>query len=516
MKKSMIILFTLVSSLAVLAQPGSLDLSFDGDGKTTTDFFGDDEDCRAVIVQPDGKIVVVGASYTGFDPHDFGVVRYNSDGTLDNSFDTDGKVSTDLQNFSDFAYGVLIQPDGKIIVAGSSSSGSDNDFALVRYNADGSLDNSFDTDGKVITNFGSASDNALAIGLQSDGKIILAGFYSNGTDQDIALARYNTNGSLDNTFDSDGKVTLDIAGGGNDQAHTVAIQSDGKIVVGGFTDNGGSDFCLIRLNANGSLDNTFDTDGKVTTAFGGGNDEGNSLIIQADGKIVLAGYTDNGTNYDYALARYNTNGSLDNTFDSDGKVTTDFSNTDEKGNALVIQADQRLVLGGWCFISGSNADFSVARYEPDGSLDLSFSADGKTTVGFASNYDYGYGMAIQPDGKIVQAGYVGSTNKNFAVARYYNGYLAVDENAVDPFQVTVFPNPFVHTTTFQIHSTNSIVEEMELKVFNPLGKLVYSQILNSALVTLSMDLPTGTYVFKLTNKTNQHHIASGKIIIQAK
>jgi uncharacterized delta-60 repeat protein len=168
----------------------------------------------------------------------------------------------------------------------------------------GDLDTSFDTDGKVTTDFGASSDSASSIALQSDGKIVVAGYSYNGSNYDFAVVRYNTNGSLDTSFDTDGKVTTDF-GAQSDYAKSVALQSDGKIVVAGYSYNGSNyDFAVVRYNTNGSLDTSFDTDGKVTTDFGASSDYAESVALQSDGKIVVAGTSYNGSNYDFAVVRY--------------------------------------------------------------------------------------------------------------------------------------------------------------------------------------------------------------------
>jgi len=170
--------------------------------------------------------------------------------------------------------------------------------------ADGDLDTSFSGDGKQTTAIGSGTDEANSVVLQSDGKIVAAGYSHNGTNNDFAVVRYNTDGSLDTTFDTDGKVTTDI-GSSQDQAYSVVLQSDGKIVVAGWSYNGSNnDFAVVRYNTDGSLDTTFDTDGKVTTAIGSGIDAAYSVVLQSDGKIVVAGYSYNGTNDDFAVVRY--------------------------------------------------------------------------------------------------------------------------------------------------------------------------------------------------------------------
>jgi len=168
----------------------------------------------------------------------------------------------------------------------------------------GSLDTTFNTTGKVTTAIGAINDSALAVAIQSDGKIVAAGYSYNGANYDFALVRYNTDGSLDTTFNTTGKVTTAI-GASNDSAYVIAIQSDGKIVAAGYSDNGANDdFALVRYNTDGSLDTTFNTTGKVTTAIGASNDYAYAVAIQSDGKIVAAGYSYNGANDDFALVRY--------------------------------------------------------------------------------------------------------------------------------------------------------------------------------------------------------------------
>jgi uncharacterized delta-60 repeat protein len=379
-------------AVAVTAAPGDLDTTFDGDGLVTTDFNGSDI-AREVAIQADGKIIAVGEDGTS----DFALARYNTDGSLDTTFDGDGKVTTDFSG-NDGAYGVAIQSDGKIVAVGRNGP---QDFALARYNTDGSLDTSFDGDGKVTTDF-SGGDLAFDVAIQSDGKIVVAG--KDGA-ADFTLARYNTDGSLDTTFDGDGKVTLNFNGIA-DTAYGVAIQSDGKIVAAG--QNTTPNFALARYNTDGSLDATFDGDGAVVTGFSG-DDLALSVAIQSDGKIVAVGRDGS---QDFALARYNTDGSLDTSFDSDGKVTTSFTAGDDLAFAVAIQSDGKIVAAG----TDSSQDFALARYNTDGSLDTSFGTAGGLTTSFTVGDDIGRGVAIQADGKIVVVGVDG--NEDFAIARY--------------------------------------------------------------------------------------------------
>ncbi len=397
---------------------GRLDTTFDADGKATAAIGSGYDNARDVAIQSDGKIVVAGYSSNGTND-DFALARFNSNGSLDTAFDTDGKATTVIGSGYDQAFAVAIQSDGKIVVAGFSHNVTHNDFALVRYNSDGSLDTTFDTDGKVTTDIGASSDDvANSIAIQSDGKIVIAGASHNGANYDFALARYNSNGSLDTTFDADGKVTTAI-GIGTDFITAIAIQSDGKIVVAGISNSGGTndDFALARYNSNGSLDTTFDADGKATTAIGG-YDNARGLAIQSDGKIVVAGSSSNGTDDDFMLARYNSNGSLDTTFDADGIVTTAIGTSGDIANAIAIQSDGKIVVAG---ISGNtDVDFVLARYNSNGSLDTTFGAGGKVTTNTGGVGDEAYAIAIQSDGKIVVAGDSwNGFDMDFTLVRYW-------------------------------------------------------------------------------------------------
>ena len=391
---------------------GSLDTSFGSAGKVTTDMGANSDESPAysVVLQSDGKIVFGGHS-GGNGSWNFAVVRYNVDGTLDTSFDSDGKVTTDIGvSTEDLIYSLDLQSDGKIVVAGYSYSGGQSDFALVRYNTNGSLDTTFDIDGKIVTDIGAAiADNARSVAVQSDGKIVVAGFSNIGATSDFVLVRYNVNGSLDTSFDSDGKVTTDIGTNSGDTALTVVLQSDGKIVAAGYSDVGGSgDFALVRYNVDGSLDTSFDSDGKVTTDIGIGSSDsaGYSVVLQSDGKIVFAGSSVVGGSSDIVVVRYNANGTLDTSFDSDGKVTTDIgTNSGDTALTVVLQSDGKIVAAGYSDVGGSG-DFALVRYNVDGSLDATFDNDGKVVsdIGTLSD-DAANSVVLQSDGKIVVAGY---------------------------------------------------------------------------------------------------------------
>jgi uncharacterized delta-60 repeat protein len=380
----------------------------------TTDFAGNNDWAYAVAIQGDGKIVAAGrADLPGYD---FALVRYNIDGSPDTTFSGDGKITTDFAGSTDGARAVAIQADGKIIAAGLTWPSTNYDFALARYNIDGSLDGTFGGDGRVTTDFAGGPDQAFAVAVQGDGKIVTAGL-ARSASTDFALARYNSDGSLDPTFDGDGLVTTDFSGA-EDQANAFAIQADGKIVTAGHAVVAGTnEFALARYNTDASLDPTFSGDGRVTTGFAPPFVEATAVAIQEDGRIVTVGFAGS---FDFALARHNTDGSLDATFSGDGTVTTSFFGGSDRAFGMAIQGDGKIVVAGDASPPHLAGDFALARYNSDGSLDAGFGGDGRVTIDFAGNNDEALAMAIQADGKILAAGLadVSGNQDDFALARH--------------------------------------------------------------------------------------------------
>ena len=401
-------------ALARYNPDGSLDPSFSGDGRQTSDFGGSDR-ANGVVVQADGRIVAVGRGGA----LDFALARYNLDGSLDPGFSGDGRQTTEFGG-ADSAWGMALQADGKIVAVGIARRSGTTDFGLARYDTGGELDMSFSGDGKQTTDFG-GGEAARGVALQSDEKIVVVG--DAGTSNNVALARYNPNGSLDPGFSGDGKQTIGF--GGFDRATGVAIQADGKIIVvgsGGFDSSGYSNFALARFNPNGELDTTFSGDGKQTTDFFGKADYANGVVLQGDGKIVAVGVTGGPDITNFALARYDADGSLDPSFSGDGRQTTDFAGGGATGVAL--QGDGKIVAvgSGGDFSAAGSTDFALARYDTNGSLDTGFSGDGKQTTDFAGGPDGANGVAIQGDGKIVAVGGLrfspSTVTGDLALARY--------------------------------------------------------------------------------------------------
>jgi uncharacterized delta-60 repeat protein len=343
---------------------GNLDLGFGTSGIRTTDLGGADDEAYDAALTPDGGVVVVGRTdAAGLANIDFGVVRYGPDGTPDGGFGSGGIVKTDILGGGDQANAVAVQPDGKIVVAGfATRSGIDGDFAVVRYNANGTPDQSFGTAGIVTTDLGTRSDDARAIAIQPDGKIVVAGSAGDNGD-DIALVRYLSDGHPDMSFGQAGIRITDL--GSDDVANGVALTASGQILVAGYTlgPKINRDFLLARYTADGTLDASFGDHGAVKTDVGGGDDFAENLVVDASGRVVVVGRATSATILDMALVRYLPGGGLDTSFDGDGILAADFHGRGEFGQDVAIDAAGRIVAAGYT-ANGPDTEFALLRANP--------------------------------------------------------------------------------------------------------------------------------------------------------
>jgi len=408
-----------LASRPALAVAGDLDTTFSGDGKATVNFTASHDSAWSAAVDSSNRIVVAGeAAGSGYR---FALARFNQNGTLDTTFGGDGRVLTNFTARYDGAWGVVIQADGKIVAAGDAGIGTGNSgFAIARYNEDGTLDATFSGDGKVVLQFTTKDDPVAGVALDADGNIVVSGgAAANGADPKLAVARLTPNGTPDATFSGDGKViTNTITTGASDFANSVVVQADGKIVAGGLS---GKRFALVRYNASGTLDTSFGGDGKVFTNFLAQQDTIDGLAIQSGGEIVAAGFAGGGgSNPGFALARYDpANGALDTSFSGDGKLITQFTTGYDAAWGVTVQEDDSIVAVGG--VAGSGFRFALARYLTNGTLDSGFSGDGKVITNWTAREDFSRGVDIDGDGNIVVAGYAGYAqggNTVFAVARY--------------------------------------------------------------------------------------------------
>ncbi len=414
-----------------LAQPlgssdGDLDLAFGRLGTVIVDFTGQDQYGFGVAVQRDSKVIVVGQSgeYPLFHS---AMVRVDSNGKLDDAFGTGGKVTVVLDDEGDQLTAVTQQPDGKIVAAGARIHDNfQNAFIVARFHPDGSLDQGFGDFGRVVTTFGDPAAAAQSVILQPDGKIVVAGFSGAGSYSelnDFALVRYDAAGSLDPTFGSGGKVITHFSGIYNtgSRAADIALQYDGKLIVVGAYKNEATprEFAMARYLEDGALDLSFGVQGKVTTSFGAGDSPATSIVLQPGDKIVLAGMFQAGHHdHDFALARYDRSGALDGTFGVGGRVVSDlFGGSDDIAYDLTIQMDGKLIAAGR---TGQypHFQFGLARYEWSGILDPTFGLSGAVATSFGGFSSQGYAADLQPDGKLLVTGYMNNASTDIVLARY--------------------------------------------------------------------------------------------------
>ena len=391
---------------------GVLDANFGVGGEAMLPGFGGGD--SAMALQGDGKIVMAGGTFTAFV-----LARFNADGSLDKAFGVNGTVSTSFAGtYQETARAVAIQTDGKIVVAGhatTNAGGTHQALALARYNADGSLDPGFGSGGLVFD--GGISGTAYAVAIQPDDKIVVAGegpIASAGPDYtDFQLARYDADGKLDNSFGTDGLVVINVDG--TDRARRLVLQPDGAIVASGDL-FGASSLAertgVVRVDAKGALDASFGSGGTLvidTAAVG------NGLARQSDGKLVLGGTVGTGTARQYALMRLHADGSADTAFGTGGLVTTLVTGETDVVHAVALQGDGRILAGGEG--SGVNRNFTLVRYLADGSVDTGFASGGKLVIDFAGFRDQAEAVAVQLDGKIVLGGLARDGSDGYGLAR---------------------------------------------------------------------------------------------------
>jgi len=510
-------------------QAGNLDSTFGTNGVGAFPF--KNGVAYSVAIQSDGKIVAAGGSSNFL----CAVARFKTDGTLDSTFSGDGKLTTKINSGDNPATGGLaIQKDGKIVVGGTCFDNvGDPRFQLIRYNTNGTLDKTFGGVGYVITSVGNYLDLAGAIAIQPDGKIIQAGSSKhiyNGT-RFLTVMRFNTDGSLDNSFGTNGIVLTVVGDTTNDNFPSgVIIQPDGKILVGGSTlgKKFVGCFSLVRYNINGTLDNSFGAGGIVTTFFGNGgvsgndydDDLGNAIALQSDGKIVMTGasYLGIDTLYKIPIIRYKSNGTLDSSFGNLGKVR--LTVTKMKGaiaQSIKVQEDGKLIIAGYAgYDSISNPGFLLERYKINGELDSSFGLNGIIITSLGSSFFEAYSMALQKDGKIIVAGY--SDNNGMVVVRYLSDLnVGIIDFSLKENSVLIYPNPIKTEAVLQYTLTQD--KKLSIVLYDMLGRQVQTFIANETrtqgerkeVLQFSSALSAGNYILSISNGQGSQQVKIVKL-----
>ena len=434
--KTKLHLFTfLFFSLFCFSQPGSLDATFDGDGKKVISFATPNDYGEFVLIQPDSKIIVGGRSSLTGGNLSFSLARMNPSGSFDSGFGTSGKVTTSYGTEGFEAVSSALQQDGKIVVAGNSFTNASlgySQIAVVRYNQNGSLDTTFDTDGMVFLQLPTSNEDFVkAVKIQSDGKIVVGIQSKINSNFDFVLVRYTSDGILDTTFDSDGIVRTILPN--NEAIYDIALQNDGKIIAAGYKSNTNDDLYVGRYNSNGSIDTSFATNGFFTYDFSANHNYVFGVAMTSDNKIVLGGRYQNGAGYSPFVARLNSNGTFDTAFDSDGILIL---TTDEMISDVLLQLDDKIITAGI-----SNGKFGVWKLNVNGSFDNTFGTSGKVETVVNINFCIGNNVALQPDGKIVVVGSTyGSPFTKYGVVRYNNDAPLSTSSFLNS-DYKLYPNP---------------------------------------------------------------------------
>ena len=461
------------------AQPGNLDKSFGNNGIVLTTIGPRDNAIISIAIQQDKKIVGAGYTYNGSN-YDFALARYDTIGSLDPDFGTNGIVTTDIGHMNNSAYSLNIQNDGKIVLAGYAGNSSYSDFALARYDTNGSLDSTFGINGVVITQFDESSQILSSV-LEDDGKIIAVGREggSGSPSQNVfALCRYNTDGTLDRTFGIEGKVITAI-NNVDDVATSVAIRKNKKILIAGWSYEGfNPNFALVQYNYDGSLDQTFGTDGKIVTSFPFSSLAW-SLAIQKDDRIILSGASFDSKYYNFTLVRYNAYGSLDTTFGLNGHVVSKIGVGDNFARAVKVQSDGKILVAGYSLDTNLKYDFTLAQYDTTGGLDKTFGINGIVTTSISGFNDWAFSIAIQNNGKIIVGGdaHFNDTISSFAITQYMPGLnMGIINAEVARNSILIYPNPIAERATLTYVLTEVSLVNVSLIDIN--GKVIKTFIDN--------------------------------------
>jgi uncharacterized delta-60 repeat protein len=493
MKKTLTILtlsFSLIYT-GIFAQTG-LDKGFAGTGKLTRSLTPGFDFSTATAVQSDGKILVTGyATFTG--NTNMILLRYLENGLMDVSFGDSGTVIGDFGK-AEMAFTLLVQPDGKILLGGQGNPGSNNDYALVRYKTNGRLDSSFGVNGYVTAAVGNYDDIIQAITLQKDGRIVVAGYSGAYPNYDFSLMRFEANGKIDSSFSSDGRLIMPI-GSAMDIATGVRIQSNGKIVVCGRSVRGGAyDFAVIRLMPDGLPDFDFASSGVALTAIGGADDGASAMLIQPDHKILVGGYGNTGSFNDFALVRYDTSGFPDPSFSGDGKQSLAIGTENDGAVAMSLQTDGKIVLGGTSKI-GPYTNFALARFKSNGNPDTSFGTNGKTSFAIGTTNDAMLGMALQSDGKIITAGVShNGSDYDLALARFIPGKgSSIQAQMRSTMNLNAWPNPVTGLLklTYELAGTGNVSIELSDIHGRLITRFVENDMQQAGLQEFALQLPEG-------------------------
>ncbi len=405
-----LLLCLLLVTVATGAGFGELDPDFGTGGIVTVDLGMLFDDFADVTIQPDGRIIAVGTAATSGNPFMTTMVRLNEGGSLDTSFGDSGIRNITFGNFGSDGGAVELQSDGKIIVAGASSNSTGRDVLVARLNTDGDLDTTFGTSGTISLTLTSGLDFATDVVVQDNDQIVVSAVGDSGPNSKPFVVKLTANGAADPSFGNNGVVEVPLADGSAGQLKGVDLQDDNKIVVGGEVRDGvQQDFLTARLNPDGSLDSSFGGTGVIDTPVGAGNDAGEGLVIQQDGKIVVAGSATEDQRFKFAVVRFNTDGSLDTSFGGDGKVITPTGDGSSIALDVLVLPNGGIIAAGDASRGPFDSEIVLHKYNPDGSLDPLFGDGGIVRADISPGYDVANGVTMNlASGRIITVGGTGA------------------------------------------------------------------------------------------------------------
>lgn len=342
-------------------------------------------------------------------------------GILDASFGTSGTIVNPFPSGYSYGKAVAIQSDGRIVVAGNRFTGSYSDAFVMRFLPDGTTDPSFGTGGSVTTAFTTWYGSYLTgVAIQPDGKIVVGGYIYANTSADYLIARYDSTGVLDPNFGTGGFTTIDFIGATEDRAFSLALQPDGKIVLAGSREGGGKEISLMRFQTNGMPDNTFGYSGQVVTDIPLFNSqEALAIALQVDGKLVITGWAMNFSNSkETFVARFKSDGDPDSTFNSDGFIVPQFNTSGDEGHAVLVQQDGKILVSGQSYDSLTLNEAMLLRFDSAGNPDNTFNGTGIVLHDIANKDNWSNSIIQQPDGKIVSIGVSYNTSHDLSVTRF--------------------------------------------------------------------------------------------------
>lgn len=477
--------------------PGSLDATFASNGIYTLDF-GYGDNMNDIKIQPDQKIVCTGVAFNSFYAGTLKVFRLNPNGTPDNGFGVNGVFSF-LTGAETYGYESQILDDGKILVAGLAMDPFFySDIFLLRINTNGTLDTTFGNNGFTVTSYSPRDDMAYGLAVQPDGKILIAGEMTDTINykSNPSIVRFTEDGFVDSTYAVNGQLLIPAISGDNG-FRCITIQPDGKILAAGRYSliNTGLvefDFFVVRTDINGVLDPTFGNNGMVVTPVGSGLNQAFGINLDTALNIIVAGVSNNATS-DMAILKFDLTGTLDPTFGTSGIVQHDIADFDG-GLDVKVTTDNNIIVCGTSGAFPSPTGATVWKYFANGTIDSTFGTNGYVTTNIALDNEDGNSVALQADGKIVVAGKYRNSNINnndATVIRYNNTVVNTGVNEINTAAAfVIYPNPASSNQVVTLTTKKTFSANAQVKLINVIGNVNYTANCNFINGTFKFQLPS--------------------------